>query len=95
MLAVVAILVFAFTNGFHDAANAIATLAATRGARPGSGDYPGRGLQHARPAAAGAAVADTIAGIVQVTAAQTVVVVGAALTAAVTWNLVTCWIRCT
>jgi PiT family inorganic phosphate transporter len=39
------------------------------------------------PLLLGAAVADTIAGIVQVTAAQTVVV-GAALTA-VTWNLVT------
>ena len=28
-------LVFSLTNGFHDAANAIATLVATRGARPG------------------------------------------------------------
>jgi phosphate/sulfate permease len=36
VLAVVAILAFAFTNGFHDAANAIATLVATRGARPGA-----------------------------------------------------------
>jgi phosphate/sulfate permease len=29
-------LAFAFTNGVHDAANAIATLVATRAARPGS-----------------------------------------------------------
>ena len=35
VLAVVAIVAFAFTNGFHDAANAIATLVATRAARPG------------------------------------------------------------
>ena len=35
VLAVAATLAFAFTNGFHDAANAIATLVATRGARPG------------------------------------------------------------
>jgi inorganic phosphate transporter, PiT family len=35
-LAVVAALAFAFTNGFHDAANAIATLVATRGASPGA-----------------------------------------------------------
>jgi glutamine synthetase adenylyltransferase len=35
VLAVIAILAFAFTNGFHDAANAIATLVATRAARPG------------------------------------------------------------
>jgi len=33
VLVVMAILVFAFTNGFHDAANAIATLVATQGAR--------------------------------------------------------------
>jgi PiT family inorganic phosphate transporter len=43
------------------------------------------------PLLLGAAVADTIAGIVEVTAAQTVVVVGAALTAAVAWNLLTWW----
>ena len=41
------------------------------------------------PLLLGAAVADTIAGIVEVTPAQTVIVVGAALTAAVIWNLVT------
>jgi hypothetical protein len=29
-------LAFAFTNGVHDAANAIATLVATRAARPGT-----------------------------------------------------------
>ena len=29
-------LAFAFTNGVHDAANAIATLVATRAARPGA-----------------------------------------------------------
>jgi hypothetical protein len=34
--AFVAALAFAFTNGFHDAANAIATLVATRGASPGA-----------------------------------------------------------
>jgi len=34
-LAVACSLVFALTNGFHDAANAIATLVATRGAPPG------------------------------------------------------------
>jgi hypothetical protein len=35
LLAVAAILAFAFTNGFHDAANAIATLVATRAPRRG------------------------------------------------------------
>jgi hypothetical protein len=53
VLVVMAILAFAFTNGFHDAANAIATLVATQGVRrppPWPGDHPGRGLQHARAA---------------------------------------------
>src|SRR5258708_5180881 len=35
VVAVVMALAFAFTNGVHDAANAIATLVATRAARPG------------------------------------------------------------
>ena len=34
-LAIAFSIAFALTNGFHDAANAIATLVATRGARPG------------------------------------------------------------
>ena len=85
VLAVVVTLAFAFTNGFHDAANAIATLVATRGARPGPAITLAAVCNLLGPLLLGAAVADTIAGIVQVTAAQTVVVVGAALTAAVTW----------
>jgi inorganic phosphate transporter, PiT family len=91
VLAVVATLAFAFTNGFHDAANAIATLVATRGARPGAAITLAAVCNLLGPLLLGAAVADTIAGIVQVTPAQTVVVVGAALTAAVAWNLVTWW----
>ena len=91
VLAIAAILAFAFTNGFHDAANAIATLVATRGARPGAAITLAAVCNLLGPLLLGAAVADTIAGIVQVTPAQTVVVVGAALTAAVTWNLLTWW----
>jgi len=37
VLAIAFAFAFALTNGFHDAANAIATLLATRGARPGQG----------------------------------------------------------
>jgi Phosphate transporter family len=91
VLAVVATLAFAFTNGFHDAANAIATLVATRGARPGPAILLAAVCNLLGPLLLGAAVADTIAGIVEVTPAQTVIVVGAGLTAAVAWNLVTWW----
>ena len=91
MLAVVATLVFAATNGFHDAANAIATLVATRGARPGAALALAAVCNLLGPLLLGAAVANTIATIVEVTPAQTVPVVGAALTAAVAWNVFTWW----
>jgi PiT family inorganic phosphate transporter len=91
-LAVVAALAFAFTNGFHDAANAIATLVATRGASPGAAIALAAVFNLLGPLLVGAAVANTIATIVEVPAGQTVEVVGAALTAAVTWNLFT-WRR--
>jgi inorganic phosphate transporter, PiT family len=91
VLAVAVTLAFAFTNGFHDAANAIATLVATRGARPGPAISLAAVCNLLGPLVLGAAVADTIATIVQVPASQTVAVVGAAVTAAVVWNLVTWW----
>ena len=91
MLAVVAILAFAFTNGFHDAANAIATLVATRAARPGPAIILAAICNLLGPLLLGAAVADTIATIIEVTPSQTIPVVGAALTAAVVWNIVTWW----
>ena len=50
-LAIAFSIAFALTNGFHDAANAIATLVATRGARPGQAVVARRRLQHARRAA--------------------------------------------
>jgi transposase len=87
VLAVAAILAFAFTNGFHDAANAIATLVATRGARPGAAIALAAVCNLLGPLLLGAAVADTIAGIVELTAAQTVVVVGAALANGTTTSL--------
>ena len=41
VLAIAMALLFTLTNGFHDAANAIATLVATRVARP----FPRRGIR--------------------------------------------------
>ena len=91
VLAVVATLAFAVTNGFHDAANAIGTLVASRGARPGAALALAAVFNLLGPLLLGAAVANTIATIIDVTAAQTVPVVGAAVTAAVAWNVVTWW----
>ena len=84
-------LAFAFTNGLHDAANAIATLVATRAARPGPAIVLAAAGNVVGPLILGKAVADTIAGIVIVPDDEMVFVLGAALTGAVAWNAITWW----
>src|SRR5512144_1408122 len=83
---------FAVTNGLHDASNAIAAPVATRAARPAHAIVMAATFNMLGPLLLGAAVADTIGGIVQVDPADTVAVIGAGLLAAVTWNLATWWI---
>ena len=85
-------LAFAFTNGVHDAANAIATLVATRAARPGSAVLLAAVANIVGPLLLGSAVADTVAGIVTVPNDEVIAVLGAALTGAVVWNCIT-WAR--
>lgn len=90
-LAIALSVAFALTNGFHDAANAIATLVATRGARPAQAIALAAIFNMLGALLVGSAVADTIAGIVTVSADQTVAVIGAGVLAAVLWNLLTWW----
>jgi inorganic phosphate transporter, PiT family len=91
-LAVACSLAFALTNGFHDASNAIATLVATRGARPAQAVALSAVFNMLGAVLIGTAVADTIAGIVTVPANQGVAVIGAAALAATAWNIAT-WRR--
>jgi PiT family inorganic phosphate transporter len=92
VLAVAMTFVFAWTNGFHDAANAIATLVATRVARPAQAVVLAAVFNMLGPLLLGTAVANTIAGIAQVRGQrQAIVVIGAALTGAVAWNILTWW----
>ena len=84
-------LAFAFTNGLHDAANSIATLVATRAARPLPAVVLAAAGNVLGPLLLGKAVADTIAGVVSVPADQVLPVMGAALTGAVAWNAITWW----
>lgn len=91
-LAVSFALVFSLTNGFHDAANAIATLVATRGARPGQAVVLSGVFNMLGALLVGTAVADTIAGIVSVSGADAVAVIGSGVLAAVLWNVLT-WSR--
>jgi PiT family inorganic phosphate transporter len=88
-VAILLAIAFAATNGLHDASNAIATLVATRAARPGQAIVLASVFNMVGPLLLGAAVADTIAGIVTVPPSEAVRVIGSGLAGAVMWNLVT------
>ena len=80
---------FAVTNGLHDASNSIATLVATRAARPGQAIVLAAIFNLLGPLLVGAAVADTIGGLLNVDASVATEVIGSGLAAATAWNLVT------
>lgn len=88
-VAVLLALGFAVTNGLHDAANAIATLVATRAARPSQAIVIATVFNLLGPLLVGAAVADTIGGIVTVAPSAAIEVIGSGLAAATAWNLAT------
>jgi PiT family inorganic phosphate transporter len=88
-VAVALALAYAVTNGVHDASNAIAALVATRAARPLPAVTMAAGFNLLGPLVAGAAVADTIGGIVTATGEDAISVIGAGLLAAVAWNTTT------
>ena len=67
---------FALTNGFHDAANAIATLVATRGATPGQAIALSSVFNLAGAVLLGTAVADTIGKIVELPPDDAVTAIG-------------------
>jgi len=83
---------FAVTNGFLDAANSIAALVSTRAATPVQAILLASVFNLLGPLLLGAAVANTIGGIVSVPTAAANRVIGAGLAAAVTWNLLA-WSR--
>ena len=92
VIALVFVFAFAFTNGIHDASNAIATLVATRAATPAQAMVLAAVFNTLGPLLVGAAVADTIGGIVAVDGRAAIDVIAAGLVAAVAWNLLTWWL---
>ncbi|MGZ4149582.1 MAG: anion permease [Actinomycetota bacterium] len=90
--AVLMALAFAVTNGFHDAANAIATLVSTRVAKPFAAVAVASVFNLLGPFLVGAAVAETIRSLISVDPADQIAVIGAGLTGAVVWNIAT-WLR--
>ncbi len=91
ILVVVLGLVFEFVNGFHDAANAIATVVATRVLTPGQAIIMA-GVLNFAGALTGIAVATTVGkGIVDANRI-TLDIVLAALVAAIVWDLITFYV---
>lgn len=92
VVAVAAALLFAYTNGFHDSANAIATSISTRALKPRTalamaaiGNFIGAHL--------GAAVAKTVAdGLVDLPVSMTgLVIVIAGVLGSIGWNYIAWW----
>ncbi|WP_435174499.1 anion permease [Gordonia hongkongensis] len=93
LVVIVLAMIFTFTNGFHDSANAIATSVSTRAltlrsalATAAVGNLAGSFF--------GAKVASTVgSGIIELdVSAEALILVGAALVGAITWNLITWWL---
>jgi PiT family inorganic phosphate transporter len=92
LLLVVVALGFDFTNGFHDAANAVAVSITTRALRPMAALLMAAGL-NVVGALVSTKVAETVgAGIISIpTGTQGLVIVFSALVGAILWNLLTWW----
>jgi PiT family inorganic phosphate transporter len=90
IVVIVTAIVFDFINGFHDAANAIATIVST-GVLPVRTAVLMAGLFNFIGAITGTAVAKTIASGFADPAIVLQTVVLAALLGAITWNLITWW----
>jgi PiT family inorganic phosphate transporter len=92
IVVVVVGLAFDVSNGFHDSSNSIATLVATRGARPGPAIAMATVFTMLGPILVATAVAETIGGIVSLDQSQTLLVLCSALLAGLIWNVLT-WYR--
>jgi PiT family inorganic phosphate transporter len=92
VVVIVVALVFDYTNGFHDAANAIATSVATRALAPRTALLMAA-VMNLIGAFLGTEVASTVgSGIIDPPEGMSgLVVVLAALVGAITWNLITWW----
>src|SRR3954451_18190566 len=81
-------LLFDFTNGFHDAANSVATVVATRAMPARWAPWFSAFFNFVAFFVVGTAVANTVAKVVKHDS-EGVAVVFAALIAAITWNYIT------
>jgi PiT family inorganic phosphate transporter len=92
--AVTVVLVFDYTNGFHDASNIIATPIASRALTPIQAVVIVATFEFLGPLLGGTAVANTIGKFVNlgdVAAILSVIVILCGLAGAIFWNLITWW----
>src|SRR5436309_2097737 len=89
VLLILVALAFDFMNGFHDAANSIATVVSTRVLTPKSAVAMAAFFNFVAFFVFHQGVAKTIKSGVVSADAITIAVVGAGLLAAITWNLIT------
>lgn len=95
VLSIAAVVVFDFTNGFHDASNMLSTLVASRAISPAQSVLLVGGFTLLGPLIGGTAVANTIGSFVdigglQVTDALLTLLYG--ILGATAWNLATWWL---
>ncbi|MBF0384143.1 MAG: inorganic phosphate transporter [Magnetococcales bacterium] len=91
---VVLIIMFDYTNGFHDASNILGTLVASRAMTPAQGVILVGIFHFIGPILGGTAVANTIGKFVEVgnlPSTLSITVIFCSICGAVAWNLVTWW----
>lgn len=92
--AVIIVLFFDYTNGFHDSANIIATVVASRAMTPVQAVVVVGVFEFLGPLLGGTAVADTIGTFVRVddlAAVSSLTIVLCGLLGAIAWNIITWW----
>ena len=94
IIAVILVIVFDFTNGFHDASNILATAIASRAMTPTQAVITVAFFEFIGPLLGGTAVANTIGSFVQISDLQSinaVLIILAGLVGVIVWNLGTWW----
>ena len=94
VIAVIVVLIFDYTNGFHDASNIIATVIASRAMTPVQAVIIVATFELLGPLLGGTAVANTIGKFVDLGSLQSldaVAIILCGIIGAITWNLGTWW----
>jgi PiT family inorganic phosphate transporter len=92
---IVIVLLFDYTNGFHDASNIVATVIASRAMTPIQAVVVVAFFEFLGPLIAGTAVANTIGSFIDVgelASVTSLVIIAAGVTGAIAWNLGTWWV---